>query len=262
MGEAKRRKSITEKMLLKQPRCIFCGGSTPADTRDHVPPIAIFDGRQRPAGLEFSACSNCNSGSRNADEVASLLSRMFPDPVTPEQDKEMRRRFASVHRNNPGLLAELDPSLQQRRRFRAARSRLPMQVHALNASGPLLNKEINIFAAKIGLALHYHLTNRIVPRLGGVAVRWFSNFEAATGNIPADFVAKLGTPKTLRQGRFEVSEQFMYSSLATEDGKMSAHWAGFRQSFAIAAFVSDDISNLGTAPEGNVFPPGFWHGST
>ena len=49
---------------------------------------------------------------------------------------------------------------------------------------------------------------------------------------------------------WEVSDQFKYSSLATPDGLMSAHFATFRFSFAICAFASVDRSKV--LPPGNV----------
>jgi hypothetical protein len=46
VGEAKSKRRAHEAILKKYPWCIYCGGVHPADTIDHMPPIAMFEGRQ------------------------------------------------------------------------------------------------------------------------------------------------------------------------------------------------------------------------
>ena len=77
MGEAKfRRGRLKDRLLVPGALCTYWGGRAAAETIDHMPPITIFDGRQRPAGLEFPSCSACNSGSRAAEQVIGLISRV------------------------------------------------------------------------------------------------------------------------------------------------------------------------------------------
>jgi hypothetical protein len=81
MGEAKRKRRRHAAVLAAHPWCIYCGGIHPADTIEHMPPIAMFDDRQRPRGLEFSTCRECNNGTRLSDTdagrrtAANLLTR-------------------------------------------------------------------------------------------------------------------------------------------------------------------------------------------
>ena len=50
--------------------------------------------------------------------------------------------------------------------------------------------------------------------------------------------------QTLRQGRKEVSDQFSYSYLLTEEKRHSVFYAVFRQSFAVAAVTALDPSEF------------------
>jgi hypothetical protein len=68
-----------------------------------MPPIAMFDDNQRPKGLEFPACRDCNNGTRLSDTVASLLARTYPDAQTPD---DLERLLSGVRNNIPGLLEE------------------------------------------------------------------------------------------------------------------------------------------------------------
>ena len=149
----------------------------------------------------------------------------------------------------PGLLLEMRPSLDQIKLINTYAAQLNNDVGVLNCDGPILNRAIHRFAAKFGFALHFKITGEILPAEGGVSTWWFTNHQALQGDIPKPLIDQMGPPDTLRQGRWEVSDQFKYSSLATPDGLMSAHFATFRFSFAICAFASVDRSKV--LPPGN-----------
>ncbi len=69
----------------------------------------------------------------------------------------------------------------------------------------------------------------------------------------------LGAPQSLKQGRLTLEDQFQYSSLA-EGVDRSAHFATFRVSFAIQAFVVRDFTEMEHIVKDfpdKVFRPGF-----
>lgn len=238
MSEAKRKRSLRRKLLTQQPFCIYCGGGNVSETVDHMPPTAIFRGKQRPKGLEFASCYECNHGSRAADQVVSLLSRIYPDSRTDLERAEIRKVIRAIKNNFPGLLEEMLPSPRQEGLFSAHKKKLPGDGGALNVGGPMLNRHVQLFGARLGFAMHFNRTGRIVPLEGAVAVRWFTNYDAVTGGIPIDLFKLVGKPETLSQGRVHVGDQFNVASVATSD--RSLHFATFRLSFAIVAFVSEN----------------------
>ena len=80
MGEAKLkrktgRRSATQKLIAEFPQCCFCGGARPSATREHMPPISLFDAGHRPDGLVMPACHECNKGTSTADLAVALISR-------------------------------------------------------------------------------------------------------------------------------------------------------------------------------------------
>src|SRR5205823_1097559 len=79
VGQAKARRRAHGKLLASHPGFIYCAGASPAATVDQMPPIMMFDQWQRPKGLEFPACKECNNGTSLTDSVASLLGRVYPD---------------------------------------------------------------------------------------------------------------------------------------------------------------------------------------
>lgn len=259
MGDAKRRKKLSTIVLDGAQCCIYCGGSTIADTIDHVPPRVFFARRHRPKGLEFPACKSCNGGSRLDELAAAMVCRMYPDSVSETEKGELVSLVRSVSNNCSGLLEELQPSFRQRKLARRVRE-FPSDAGVLNCSGPILNQAIRRFGAKIGYALHYQLYGTHIPPKGGVGVWWFTNYQALTGDMPHKLIDMLGAPKTLVQGRWEVGDQFRYASAGSKEGTISAHFATFRFSFAVCAAAATDI-NMVCPPEDvghvEVFRPGW-----
>src|SRR5262249_43485519 len=117
--------------------CIYCGGSQPADTIEHMPPVMMFIRKQRPKGLEFPSCRKCNNGTSKSDLVASLVGRLSVDPSADVEAAEITKLFSSVRNNVPGLLEEMhfDPAEEK-----LVCKGLPLQKGggALRANGPLV----------------------------------------------------------------------------------------------------------------------------
>lgn len=246
---------LRDRVLSRSPNCIYCGGVTPATTVDHVPPISIFDNRDRPSGLEFAACLPCNNGAGRDELVAAWISRAFPDPETPKGEQEIEDILRGVSNNWPGLLEELQPAFWQDKAARRSGG-----AGALNCRGPILNNVMKRFAAKIGFALHFQQTGRPVPIGGGAGVWWMTNVQQLEGKMPTDLLALMSGPRTLRQGKKDVGAQFGYDSVSTETGSITAHFATFRFSFAVGAFVGDkeeDITPRPKADHVSVYKPGW-----
>lgn len=80
MGQAKLKSKSQQAILKSEARCIYC--EEPASTIEHMPPRMLFLKRRRPSGLEFAACESCNHGTKGADAVAALFSRISHPTMT------------------------------------------------------------------------------------------------------------------------------------------------------------------------------------
>ena len=159
-GEAKTRRRAQAQLLAKHIHCIYCAGANRATTVEHMPPIAMFDSRWRPKGLEFPTCKECNHGTRLTDLVASLLGRVYPDSETDPSRKELKNLLSAVSNNVPGLLEEM--LVDEAELYKAQRDipNMPPGASVLRANGPILTRHMRTFGAKFGLALHFELTGR------------------------------------------------------------------------------------------------------
>ena len=257
MGDAKRRANRLKDMQVKWQFCIYCGGVETGTTIDHIPPKVVFDLRHRPRGLEFLSCSDCNNGSGLDDQAIGWLSRMLPDSDDTAHSAELQKLTREVFNNHPRLMREMVPSLDQKNN--ADHLRLHDIVPGggiLNPTGPILNDIMGRFSARLGMALHTHISGSIVPNSGRSWFRWFSNVDAIEGKVPQSFLEIVGPPLTLKQGSWSVPEQFEYASKYSQSDQVSLHFCTFRRSFSIAVIVAENGDIMKTLPPENIRQPG------
>lgn len=262
MGEAKQRRTRTQKFIEQNPYCCYCGGTTPADTVDHIPSRQMFVGRHRPQGLEVPACRACNELTRQHEQVAAMLARFYPDPRTPEEAQELDKILKAVRRNHPLLFSELQPSWLQLYDYKANQdapgSKLPRLGGPLNANGPHLNESMEVFSAKLCFGLYSNHGGHPVGVGGGVATRWYTNYDRLTGRMPTEVLDLFPNRDTLTQGKWSVSDQFEYLWALTEDSRAGGFVAMFRKAFAVIGFVHQDRQQLfHDTPVDRVIAPGF-----
>jgi hypothetical protein len=115
-----------------------------------MPPAMMFIGKQRPKGLQFPSCRECNNGTSISDLVASFLGRLFVQPSADDEAAEIKKLFSSVHNNVPGLLKEMQFGPAEEK---LACKGLPLQAGdgVARANGPLVTKHMLVFGAKLGL---------------------------------------------------------------------------------------------------------------
>jgi hypothetical protein len=216
----------------------------------------MFRGKRRPQEFEFPCCEACNRATKLTDLVAAYVGRIFPDPTSETDHTDVKKILAGLKNNLPDVLREMYVG---RAGQKLARKRINAMADEqggfLRLNGPLMSKHLDIFGCKLGLAMHWAETRSIVPRTGGVAVRVYSNVEALEGKLPDALMKLLPGPQTLRQGTWDVADQFQYSARVTDDHQMGVFFASFRFSFAVAAVTGMDRSLF--APEMRpVFSPG------
>ena len=153
-------------------------------------------------------------------------------------DKIFRKGLAV---DAPEILREWATPLtaRQRRRLRSLSEQYGA-VRPLNI-GPLTRAHIRVFAAKLGCALHYNETGTILPSRGRVTVQMHSLDQLARrGPVDSRFMALLGPPTTLRQGKDEVADQFVWRSAHDEVG--SVHWVALPGFMELVLLVANDLS--------------------
>jgi hypothetical protein len=243
MGEARAKRDRLRDLKASGALCAFCG-TEPATTIEHVPPIIMFRGKKRPKGLECPACERCNGGTSHADQVAALLGRAYGTTEGhPEAFQDIQRVMRGVANNVPGLLEEMKVG---RAGQKMAKKRLPIDVDGfvVRTGGPILRRNMQMFGLKLAFMLQHELNGKPLPSGGGVAAMWYTNYQKWTGKYPQELADMMPPGRTLQQGRNEVSDQFVYSWVNTEDRTLGCFMAAFRKAFAVFGAWSVDRARL------------------
>lgn len=253
-----------KKFLAAHPICCFCGGQTNAAGPDHVPARVFFENRQWPEGFEFPACVQCNQATRHDEQVVAMLSWIYPDPSTEKGKTAVHERIRAVYENYPAVLIEMQPKVRQLRNavkkynLKPGPGQSVAELPVLAVDGPLVNGAVENFSRKLFCALHYKHVGKILPKSGGIAIRWFSNLQVENEEIPRSIAPILaGFPK-LERARIKLDDQFFYRWVVVDTKKAGAYLAFFRKSFAILGFVNEQISDFSLPPNAQIVQPYHW----
>ncbi len=245
MGQ-KRQKTLA--FLTKHPYCCFCGGNTPATTRDHLPPKSIFSGRHWPEGYEFPACQPCNNGSSNDDAIVGFVSRFNSNREPNEMElADWKKHARAFQERYPTEAKKLFLTAnEKRRRFKEANIAAPEgvaygQLPILRIT-PLMSQSIRRLSRKLILALHYKQTGLIAPSDAWYFTSLWTNFHRVTNEIPKEIFDLVPRNVNLRRGHVSLTNQFDYRFGISDDKKLGAYLTMFRKSLIVVGLLSFDPS--------------------
>lgn len=109
---AKKRQLLSENKF-----CIYCGGSEPSTTWDHMPNKGMFP-KDRPGGLEFPSCEKCNQSSKWFEDIASFIGSVQWVASDGSVTQHFEAKLKHLMSNHPDVLEELSPTPSQSRRIR------------------------------------------------------------------------------------------------------------------------------------------------
>ncbi|MEJ1369161.1 MAG: hypothetical protein RPU32_10430 [Candidatus Sedimenticola sp. (ex Thyasira tokunagai)] len=236
--------------LAEHPKCCFCGGGTASEEIDHIPSRVLFDNRQWPEGYAFPACVQCNRKTRYDEQVVAVLSRVYPDPVTEQQRKEIQELFRMMAHNHMDVLQEMMPSARKVRTaikdygLTLPKGKASVDLPLLAVDGPLVTQATLSFLQKLFLALYYKHSGSALPLTGGIAIKWYSNLQIERGDIPRELAPVVGSFPVLERSSKILDDQFFYRYGNTEDYSMAAFLVFFRQSFAAIGFIGKEERSL------------------
>lgn len=247
MGEAKRRKSATAKLIAEFPHCYFCGSRRPSATREHMPPKALFDKAYRPDRLVMPACTVCNKETSTADLVASIISRWSYNTHL-QSFADHRKLIAQIRIQAPELLDEWTSA--ERYGIESARNHLrqngvPVPRDAgIALVGPLTVRQLNLFAHKVLVALYFEHFKQPLPLEGGVCAFWKSKEDYFAHGLPPLLLQIMPRYATLMQGQWNAREIFEYRYETNEEDGLLACLAKIRQGLFITGFAVRDVKQI------------------
>jgi hypothetical protein len=247
MGEAKRKRSATAKLIERFPACSLCGGQRPSTTRDHIPPKAIFDNSHRPDKLVMPACNECNNGTSTADLVASIISRWNYN-ANHQELMDGSRLVARLRKQCPEVIDEWtkhDRVGRERGRQHLQKNGVPVPTNASIVSiGKISIRHLNLFAYKVTLGLYFNHFQMLLPNSGLVSAIWRTKEDFAKSGVPKELLEIFPKYAALQQGRWDTSKDFEYRFDLNETDGFFGCMARFRTSLYITGFAFKDADAL------------------
>jgi hypothetical protein len=236
VGEASRKR----KQILFGQRCIYCERA--ADTVEHMPPLSIFRDRDRPSGLEFPACRTCNNGTGASDLVAGFVAFLGNnlDGIDWRIDAAKARK-GRLRQKAPGVWEEIFEGkstaklVEHRGVLREALS--------IDLGGQRTRAYLNIFAAKVGMALYREHVGEPIPLSGGIETIVAINLEHAR-HLFNSVAFMLPEGRTLTQGRKSVGDQFWWQ-FNTDLRSIVAAYVSIHDGLSIVVFSTAEPETYG-----------------
>jgi hypothetical protein len=206
--------------------------------------------------------------------IVALLARlrMRNDSGSAIDQKEVERLIPGIQREFPGLLESMSQDISVRAR-RTTREKLKIQlpdgssaldVPVYSVRDQRFHDAVLNFGRKFGMALFYKRFLAPMPITGGIGVRWYSNVQVESGEIPSTFREVVPDLPKLERAKIDLSDQFVYrvGSAQEEGTRIGAFRADFHASFVIVGFFTDRRSaiarpspEIGVAQFAEIFSP-------
>ena len=246
MGEAKQKKSATARLIAQYPICALCGERA-STTRDHVPPISLFDNSLRPDKLVIPACDTCNRGTSTSDLIVVIISRWnyYSDH---QERKDHPRLVARLRKQCPEVIQEwirLDNDGRERARAHLIKQGVNVPPDAgLSSIGEITIRHLNLFSYKFGLAIYFEHFKKPLSANGAITAIWRTKEDFRNLGVPKELLDLLPRYATLQQGNWQTTKDFEYRfDLNSQEGLLGCV-ARFRSSLFITAFAVEDYEVL------------------
>jgi hypothetical protein len=222
MGEARRKKSTTMKLISQHPHCCLCGSTRPSTTREHFPPTNFFDNSQRPDSIVVPACNQCNSGTGIADLIAGLISRVGFNPPSELNLKDSRVLLNDLKRRRPDILKGMMGlgTVAKKRGFNELRALgldIPVGAKAVRVTDEMF-QQLHLFCHKAVLCHYFAHTKNALSESGGIIAYLRMKESIAVNELPDNVFEGFGPVMTLRQGKNDFGNHYQYREAFGRDG--------------------------------------------
>lgn len=246
MGQSKTK---VQRFIADNPTCIFCGGTSPATTQDHVPARSLFIDRKWPEGYVFPACLSCNNSTSDAECLASLLIAIGWEFLEGDEDikKQSLQKVREFTVRKPELSRQIVPASTNQKRAFAKEIEYSLPQGATHSQIPLaripeaFNSALNTLGTKLAKALHYLHSGKtfIVPADAEITVYQETNADWMRKGSTHDYelFRTLFPVQNLIREKVDLTAQFSYAYGMTPDNRNSAFICKFGNIFTLAMFI-------------------------
>ena len=227
------------------PLCCFCGGASAATTEDHIPARTLFREKQWPEGYVFPACHDCNHGSSLDELVLGWIVRIQVSDYTANDESELEDALTKLNRRRPEWVAKM-------RELSRIETRRHLREHQLSAASfpggevyvmtmpDEITSALDRYAIKLGKALYYLHTGRIIPTSGLIKATALTNSQFTSPGFPLRSFDILAIAPPMSRAKRDLSDQFAYRYAVPIEGGGAGFLVQFRESTAMLILAFED----------------------
>lgn len=219
-----------------------------------MPPKAIFPRQDRPSGLEFACCKECNASTSASDAAAAFFARIAPDTQSnvPELT-EAKKYLGSMTSLAPGFVLEVMDDRRAQHVWAKGRDSFYSIKRSIRLDGPVTVALMRAFSAKLGMALYREHVGSPLPEGGAVFSQHFFNSGLSQQEADAT-LSILPTGSELKQGRKSSGRLFNYR-YNTDERTIVAALVAFNDNFFVRFFATHDAKLHELLAENHDLPP-------
>lgn len=236
--------------VIRHPRCCFCGGERPTESRDHQPPRVWFREKRLPDGMVVPACRPCQEISRRAEAAIALS--VLPQNHTGQDFEAWRKRIAFARNTYPNLIPQPVSSTREARTiYRRLGIRPPPGAFYRDIPLATLGSDewsvlFDIVARKMTLAMHYRCFGQPLSRQGRLFCKLVPLAHTGTGDWVRELLDDLPNCEVGRHGSEDLGSQIMTRWNASKDGYLGFFMTQVQASFLVIGVTgeSEEWRNL------------------
>lgn len=234
-----------EAFFREHPRCCFCGGDAPAVEEDHIPARHLFHGRVWPEGYVFPACGPCNDASALDELLLGCLLRVRLNDYSPDAERELQQVIEKLNRRRPEWIRQMkELTRSETRQFLRERGMTPADFPGREVYVMTLPDEhvaaLERYAQKLGKALYYMHTGRIVPSSGLIKASVATNTQFLAPTFPWQAFSILTHRPIIARSNRTMEDQFVYRYSIPEEGFAAGFVVQFGESTVMTMLVVED----------------------
>lgn len=176
--------------------------------------------------------------------VMGWIVRIQLSDLTPDDEVEMASALSKLHARRPEWLNQMKEfsRVETRRALRerglSGLNQGGSGVYMMSVPEPIV-EALQRYGEKLGRALYYLHTGRIVPVVGYVSVSALTNAQFMSAQFPRERFQLLHVVPHVGRGNRDFSDQFAYRYAMPNDSKGAAFLVQFRESTAMLILVNE-----------------------
>lgn len=219
--------------------CVYCAETNIQTTIDHMPPQRMFkNALNRPNQLIFPSCKECNNYTSKYDLAVCYFSRLLMSEEHRRYECDLGDLFKRIRRNCPDFYWALSTATHEEVKVNpGCNPDITAKMIITDESAmKIVDHYLGMYSTKVGFALHYQETGRVISKEGLILSTFQMNEWANTSNPDIKILENLNY---MEQGKNNTKGFFEYKTHKLKEG-VYFHITRITESLVLSSLSIED----------------------